>query len=215
VSFLNELKLKASALQSQQTAQLQDFEANTEETERVCYVVWKYMQDLSRQLTVIEPAAPRFSLDGKTPWPSMKLSDFRVDFRKKKLRDKDVYDYVAMGWDIVPQSGMPVHGSVSVNFPPDLERVQKRLSFGHVEHERKDVRHPEKNTLQAIRFEYTAKARGNVTMTADHDNGLLVFRLANADGFGVVTTTWAATKIQHSLLDELAKLIVAQPNRFL
>lgn len=215
MSFLNELKLKASALQSQQIAQLQDFEANTAETERVCYVVWKYMQELCRQLTVIEPAAPRYSLDGKTPWPPMKLSDFRADFRKKKLRDKDVYDYVAMGWDIVPQSGVPVQGAVSVNFPPDLERVQKRLSFGHVEHERKDVRHPEKNTLQAIRFEYTAKARGNVTMTPDHDNGLLVFRLANADGFGVVTTTWAATKIQHSLLDELAKLIVAQPNRFL
>jgi len=52
-------------------------------------------------------------------------------------------------------------------------------------------------------------------MTPDHDNGMLLFRLANADGFGVVTTTWAATKIQHSLLDELAKLIVAQPNRFL
>ncbi len=70
-----------------------------------------------------------------------------------------------------------------VNFPPDLERVQKRLSFGHVEHARKDVRHPEKSTLQAIRFEYNAKARGNVTVTPDHDNGLLLFSLANADGF--------------------------------
>lgn len=145
----------------------------------------------------------------------MKLVDFRVDFRKKILRDKEVYDYIAMGWDILPQSGAPVAGAVSVNFPPDLERVQKRLAFGHVEHERKDVRHPEKNTLQAICFEYKTKARGNIMVTADHDNGHLQFRLANADGFGVVTTTWPATRIEHSLMDELAKLVVAQPSRFL
>ncbi len=215
MSFLNQLKTQANALQNQQTAQLQNFEANAEATEWACQVVLRYLQDLARHLSVITPDAPRFSLDGKTPWPQMKLADFRTDFRKKKLRDKDVYDYIAMGWDIVPKTGTPVAGSVSVNFPPDLERVQKRLAFGHVEHEQKNLRHPEKNTLQAICFEYVTKARGNVTVTTDHDNGQLVFRLANADGFGVVTTTWAAAKIQHDLLDELAKLIVAQPSRFL
>jgi len=215
VSFLNQLKQQAKELQDQQAVQLQNFEANTEETERVCHVVCKYLQDLARQLSVLTPDAPAFSLDGKTPWPPMRLSDFRTDFRKKKLRDKDVYDYIAMGWDIVPRVGAPIAGAVSVNFPPDLDRVQKRLAFGHVEHERKDLRHPEKHTLQAIRFEYFTKARGNITVTTDHDNAQLVFRLANADGFGIVTTTWTVDKIKHDLLDELAKLIVAKPSKFL
>jgi hypothetical protein len=215
VSFLKQLKVQASALQSQQTAQLQNFEANAAATEWACQTVWKYLQDLAQQLNVLTPDAPRYSLNGKTPWPPMKLVEFRTDFRKKKLRDKDVFDFIAMGWDIVPKFGPPVGGSVSVNFPPDLERVQKRLAFGHVEHEQKNVRHPEKNTLQAICFEYITKARGNVTVTADHDNAQLNFRLANADGFGVVTTSWAAAKMDHVLMDELAKLVVAQPNRFL
>ena len=215
MSFLNQLKQQAHALQSQQAVELQNFEANTAQTEMACQVVWKYLQDLARQLSVLTPDAPHFSLDGKTPWPPMKLCDFRTDFRKKKLRDKDVFDYIAMGWDIVPRNGEVVSGAVSVNFPPELERVQKRLAFGHVEHERKDVRHPEKNTLQAIRFEYVAKARGNITVTTDHDNAQLVFRLANADGFGVVTSIWPAEKIKHDLLDELAKLVVAKPSRFM
>ena len=51
-------------------------------------------------------------------------------------------------------------------------------------------------------------------MAADHDNGNLIFRLANADGFGVETSVWAAPKIDHSLLDELAKMVLAQPNKF-
>lgn len=215
MSFLDKLKLQADALQSRQAADLRNLETNTAETERVCQMVWRYLQDLSRQLSVINPAGPKFSVDGKTPWPAMKLTGFRSDFRKKKLRDKDVYDYMAMGWDIVPLTGAPVTGSVSVNFPPDLDRVQKRLSFGHIEYERKDLRHPEKNTLQAIRFEYTTRARGNVTVTADHDNAQLLFRLANADGFGVVSTAWPVALIQIDLLDELAKLIVAEPSRFL
>jgi hypothetical protein len=53
-----------------------------------------------------------------------------------------------------------------------------------------------------------------VTVTADHDNAQLVFRVANADGFGVVSSTWPVARIQNDLMDELAKLIVAQPNRF-
>ena len=214
MSFLNQLKQQANALQVKQAVELQNIEANTAATEWACQSVAKYLQDLAKHLSVITPDAPRFSLDGKTPWPAMKLVDFRTDFRKKKLRDKEVFDYIAMGWDIVPKVGPPIGGSVSVNFPPDLERVQKRLAFGHVEHEQKNLRHPEKNTLQAICFEYMTKARGNVTVAADHDNGNLVFRLANADGFGVETSTWAAPKIDHALLDELAKMVVAQPNRF-
>ncbi len=215
MSFLNQLKQQANALQTLQTANLRNLEANAEATEWACQVVWRYLQDLARQLSVLTPDAPRFSLDGKTPWPQMKLADFRTDSRKKKLRDKEVYDYIAMGWDIVPKVGLPMGGSVSVNFPPELERVKQRLAYGHIEHEQKNLRHPEKNTLQAICFEYVTKARGNVTVTADHDNGQLLFRLANADGFGVVTSTWTAGKIDHSLMDELAKLVVAQPNRFL
>lgn len=144
----------------------------------------------------------------------MKLVYFRIDFRKKKLRDKEVFDYIAIGWDIVPKVGTAIGGSVSVNFPPDLERVQKRLAFSHVEHEQKNLRHSEKNTLQAFCFAYNTQARGNVTVTADHNNGNLIYRLANADGFGVETSTWAAPKIDHALLDELAKMVVAQPNQF-
>lgn len=212
MSFLNRLKQQASALQNKQAAELQNIEANTAATEWACRSVCKYLQDLAKHLSVITPDAPRFSLDGKTPWPAMKLVDFRTDFRKKKLRDNEVFDYIAMGWDIVPKVGIPIGGSVSVNFPPDLERVKKRLAFGHIEHEQKNIRHPEKNTLQAICFEYMTKARGNVA--AGHDNGNLIFCLANADGFGVETSTWAAPKIDHALLDELAKMVVAQPNQF-
>lgn len=214
MSFLNQLKSQASALQSRQSTQHEALAANTLKTENACKTVHHYLADLAKQLNVILPPAPKFSLDGKTPWPAMKLADFRVDARRKMLRDKEVFDLIAMGWDILPQAGKPVGGVVSANFPPDLERIQSRIAAGAVQHERKEVRHPEKNTLQAYRFEYITQSRGSVMVRPDHDTATISFRVANADGFGVVNVSWPAARIQTDVLDELAKLIVAQPSTF-
>lgn len=214
MSFLNQLKSQASVLRSEQTAQQTYSAANTRLTEAAAKTAWLYVTELVKQLNVIGPNGPALSLDGKTPWPVMKLIDFRVDARKKKLRDQEVYDYIAVGWRMVPREGEPVAGSVSANFPPDLQRIEARLSVGAVQHERVNVRHPEKNTLQAIRFDYVTEARGGLTITADHDDAKLAFRLANMQGFEVVNTSYCADQIQSHLLDELAKLIVGQASRF-
>jgi hypothetical protein len=214
VSFLNQLKSQAKALQTQQNQLRSNVEETTAQVEGACQFLLQYLQDLARQLNVIVPAAPAFSLDGKTPWPAMKLVDFRVDARKKMLRSREAFDYVGMAWRVVPQLGDPVGGLVSVNFPPDLQRVESRLAMGPVKHERKEVRHPEKNSLLAIQFDYLTETRGNVVVTADHDKGQLAFRLMNASGFGIVNTTWPADKVNGEVLDELAKLIVSQPQRF-
>lgn len=214
MSFLNQLKSQASALQSQQGQQQHDLGQKFAETESACNITLQYLEDVGRQLNVIGPAAPSLSLDGKTPWPAMKLVSFRVDARKKTMRNREVFDYVAMGWQIVPQVGQPVGGSVSVNFPPDLERVESRLAMGLIKHERQELRHAEKHTLQAIRFDYVTETRGNVTVTPDHDKGTVAFRLLNLNGFGVVNTSWPANQIKTGILDELAKMIVSQPSRF-
>jgi hypothetical protein len=214
VSFLNQLKSRAMALQTQQGQLQLNLEENTAQTEAACRCALPYLEDLARHLNVIGPASPQFSLDGKTPWPPMKLTEFRVDSRKKTLRNRDVFDYLAMGWRIVPQIGHPVGGMVSVNFPPDLHRVEARLAMGPVKHERKELRHPEKNTLQAIRFDYVTETRGNVVVTPDHDKAVLAFRLLNARGFEILNAIWPADKIKADVLDDLARLIVGEPSRF-
>jgi hypothetical protein len=214
VSFLNQLKSQASALQSEQGAQQQHTQANTDQTEAAAKTAWLYVVDLAQQLNVIEPDGPRFTLDGKTPWPALKLTDFRADARKKKLKDREVYDYIALSWRVVPRDGLPLAGRVSANFPPDLQRIESRLSAGNVPHERVNVRHPEKNTLQAIRFDYTTQALGGITISADHLAAKLLFRLANTQSLEIVNTTYRADQVQVALLDELAKLLVGQPTRF-
>lgn len=214
MSFLQQLKSQASALLSEQSAQQIQDEANIALTEAASKTAWLYLSELAEQLNVIEPPGPTLSLDGKTPWPLMKLSNFHVDARKKMLHDKEVFNYIAMGWTIVPSDNEVHVGSVNANFPPELHRIESRLFAGTVKHERIEVRHPEKRTLQEIRFDYVAQARASVTISAHHDDAKLAFRLANVHGFEVVKVSYSADQIQAPLLDELAKLLVGQASRF-
>ena len=214
MSFLNQLKSQAKALQGEQDAQQHDLALNTAQTEAAAVRAWLYLQDLAKQLNVIAPDGPSLSLDGKTPWPAMRLSGFRADSRMKRLRQQDVHDHLGMWWRILPVSGQAVAGEISVNFPPDLERVESRLAAGQVRHERKEIRHAEKNSLLAIRFEYMTESRGTLTLTPDHDKAQIAFRIANARGFEVVSVTKPAADVTPALLDEMAKLVIGQPNRF-
>lgn len=215
MSFLDQIKQQASQLQSQQTQLQQSLEANTLQAEYACKTAWQYLRELAKQLTVIKPAGPPFTVDGKTAWPVMALVGFGTDARKKMLRSKEVFDYVAMAWDIVPQQGAPIKAVVSANFPPDLQRIEKRLHIGAIQHERKDVRHPETNKLLAYSFECLTQSRGYIHIAPDHDRGVLVFRLTNLSGFDVHTSEWPASQVNVPLLDELAKLLVQQPSRFI
>jgi hypothetical protein len=214
MSFLNQLKSQAKALQNERTEQDRQLEEHTAQTEKAAALILSYLQDAARQLSVINPPGPALTLDGKTPWPAMKLVEFRTDARRKTLHDREVFDYIAMGWRILPRVGQPVGGVVKVNFPTEMRRVEDRLMMGPVKHDRKQVRHPDKNVLLEVRYEYLTETRGSVVATTDHAAGQVHFRLLNTAGFEVVNTTWPAARITHQLLDELAKRIVGQPSVF-
>lgn len=214
MSFLNQLKTRAQALQQERTVQDRHLGELTARTEQACRFVLSYFEDLARQLNVIEPAGPAFSVDGRTPWPPMKLTEFRVDARRKTLRDREVFDYVAIGWLAVPRQGGPVTNSVSVNFPTDMKRVEDRLAMGPVHHDRYEVRERERNILQEVRYEYETQTRASVSATAVHERGLLQLRLLNTSGFEIVHADVPVARIGHDLLDELAKRIVGEPSVF-
>ncbi|OYU44558.1 MAG: hypothetical protein CFE44_12280 [Burkholderiales bacterium PBB4] len=214
MSFLNQLKSQAQNAAAVQTQTRTDIEANTRQTELACKTVWHYVSELCKTLNVLAPPAPEFALDKNAVWPPMKLHDFRADSRKKMLRDQEVVDTISMGWQIIPVNGKPGIGTVEVDFVPALERVEKNLHAGGVKFERKDVVQTDKRPRRVIRFEYVTQARGYISITPDHDNAQIAFRLANTSGFGVKNVVWPASRMQTDFLDELAKLIVAQPSQF-
>ena len=183
--------------------------------EAACRTALSYLQELCAQLNVIKPAAPgRYSLDGRVSFPALAQVNFRCDARRKMLRSAEVFDYLAVGWDLWPASGEIATQTVTVNFPPELERVTERLSLGQIGHARQDQRHPQSNKLLAYVFDYQTAARAFITLTPDHDAGGIGFRVTNVGGFGVLSTRYPAAQVTQPLLDELAKKLVGLPSRF-
>lgn len=218
MSFLSELKSRANALQGLELGAQRDLMAGTEACEQACRLALAYLQDLCAQLNVIQPAAAgAYTLDGKVPFAAsaaLVQRNFRCDARRKLLRNAEVCDYIGVGWDLLPATGLVATHTVTVNFPPDLERVTSRLSFGQIPHERKDLRHPESNKLLAYVFDYQTESRAFITLTPDHDTGCIAFRVTNVGGFGVLNTTYPAAQVTQKLMDELAKKVLGQPSRF-
>lgn len=215
MSFLNQLKNQADALQNKQQGVQANLNENTQATEMACKMATKYLQDLCAQLNVINPpASGNYTLDGKTPWPNLVMREFRSDARKKMLRGAEAFDYIGCAWRLIPSTGQVAQHRVAVNFPPDLERVVQRLSAGQIKHERKDQRHPETNKLLSYVFEYATESRGSVTLTPDHDKAQIVFRVSNVGGFEIVSATYPSAQVTSSLMDELAKKLVGQVSRF-
>jgi hypothetical protein len=212
MSFLQQLKNQAKDLQSKEGRLVQQLDVNVDLTEQVCQHVWHYLSDLAAQLNVIQPSAPDISLDGKVRWPAMKLVDFRFDARKKMLRQREVTDYVALGWCIVPTHPTRERGRVSVNFPPDMERVETRLRIGRIPHERLEQRHPDTRKLQAVVFEHELMARGGLLFTSDHDQARFSVKAMCLTGLAATQVDAPATQINGNWLDDLAKCVVGQPS---
>ncbi|MEP6589044.1 MAG: hypothetical protein ABJA84_09850 [Polaromonas sp.] len=215
MSFLSELKSRAHALQGLQQGAQHDLDVHLQACEVACRLALMYLQDLCTQLNVIQPpAAGTYSLDGKTQFAALVQLNFRCDARRKMLRNKEVFDYIGVGWDLLPGTGQVSTRTVTVNFPPDLERVTQRLSLGQIQHERKDQRHPETNKLLAYVFDCQTKSRAFITVTPDHDGGRIAFRVSNVGGFGVLNSVYPAAQVTQALMDELAKKLLGQPSRF-
>lgn len=214
MGFLNQLKSQAEARRAQEGRQQADLEANFAATEAACRSVLSYFNELARHLNVLQPDGPAVTLDGRTPWPACALQDFRVDARRKRWRDRDAADYLAIGWRMEPRPGQAREHTVMVNFPPDLERVQGRIQAGNLKHERKEVREGPKNALKAYVFECETACRASIMATAEHDIAAVAFRVTNVCDFGTRTVTMDAERIGQRVLDELAKMIVSQPHAF-
>jgi hypothetical protein len=215
MSFLNHLKTHARSLQDERGQTRASLDHNLQVTEKACQLIDWYLRDLATQLNVIEPLCGPVSVDGKRHWPPMKRTDFRADARKTMLHNREVFERLGMGWQLLPQQGQPVTVHSIANFPPDLAKIESRLAAGKIAHEKVAVRHPENGQLKEFRFECVTMARAGVLMMPRHVQGQIEFHLSCVDGFQNRASTLSATEVDASLMDELAKAIVGHDSHFL
>jgi hypothetical protein len=211
VGFLDDLKRQAEAARAQQTSTAGSQERNAILADGAANTALRYFTTLVQQLNVLQPTSKvSYRLDKRNLVSGLRLCEFKVDSRLKKLRNADVYEFVVLR--CTAKSGQAL--CIAKDFPPDTEKLEARLRQAGVPFEVEQVRNPDTGKYLETRYEFTADFGMSVRLTPDHDSGWVSFRLTNFDGFETVTVDFPAIEIGGARLDELARWLVGEPNTF-
>lgn len=212
VGFLDDLKRQADALKAQQTTDTAALERNAALTEAACKTVFGYFNTLAPQLEVLRPTSPaRFVLDRQHVLDGLKACNFRLDSRRKRLRNDEVFDHIVLHWEL--RSGRALE--LTKDFLPDIERLESRLRQSGARVDQESLRDPASGKLQAMRYRFVADFHAQVRITPQHDAARLHVDLRNIDGLESVGIDFAAIDVGSARLDELARWLVGQPHAFL
>lgn len=215
MGYLDDLKRQAAEITAQRQLDSAAFERNALATDAACKAVFHYWLDLARQLEVLQPAVPsRYTFDTKNVLDGvldrLRFSDFRVDARRKRLRDLEVYDHVVITCWVRGGRRM----SLSKNFPPDMERLEARLVQAGAVVLPDIERDVQTGRLKLARYDFEADVRVGVRIAPDHEQGRLQFAVQNFEDLGTLVIEFAAADVDTALLDELSKWWLGEPQRF-
>jgi hypothetical protein len=212
VGFLDDLKRQADARKAQDNLDATALARNAALTEAACKTAFTYLATLLDQLAVLQPTSRgRYTLDRQHVFEGMKLSDFRIDARKKRLRDEEVTDFIVLHWQMITGRKL----ELMKDFIGDIEKLEPKLRQSAAQVESEGVRDADSGKLIGKRYRFTADFRGSVRITPNHDAGWLHFQLQNLDGFESVSVEFPATEVGSARLDELARWLVGEPHGFL
>ncbi|WP_119154558.1 hypothetical protein [Caldimonas tepidiphila] len=211
MSFLDDLKRQAEALQNRQQNDAASFERNAQLVESACRTVFQYWLDLAQQLNVLAPASPgRHVLDSRHVFSALPMHDFRVDARRQPLRGLEVHEHITLscrigdGRDLVLKKDMP----------PEIEKLEARLRLAGIKHSPESVREPGSGRYLHTRYEFKLDFLAFARLLPQHERGTLRIQVDNFDGFEGLVLELPAIELNRAVLDELAKLLLGQPNRF-
>ena len=212
MGFLDDLKRQADAAKAAQDTDTGFLDRQAALTDAACQTAFTYLATLAQQLNVLCPRSrASYRLDRRHAFTGLRLSDFRDDARRKKVRGRDAFDHVALRWRLT--SGTSV--SFVKNFLPDIEQLESRLRRSGAKFSSEAVRNPITVKLQEMRYELVADFEASVLVTPDHAAGRVRFELVNLDGFETVAVEFASFEIGSNRMDELARWIFGEPNTFL
>lgn len=217
MSFLDDLKQQAQARQAALHSDHASLERHAALVEAACQTTWRYLDELGRQLQVLQPTSPvRYVLDVRAVLEGLRCEQFTADVRRKRgppgpLAERELVDHIVMQARLV--SGRRL--CLSKDFPPEIERLEARLAQAGIHCPAEPQRDPDTGRFLENRYPFDADVVASVRVTALHEEGQLLFAVQNLDGLATIKARFAAHDVTTARLDELAKWWMGQPQRFL
>ena len=208
MGLLDDLRKQADIVKSQKLSQQSMLQESIKLVEAKMHQTFLYLNDLLKQLAVLKPTNPMvYSVPGIGDFQNLVFAESFIDYRKKKIFDKDYYDVITLfiKWD------SPTSLTVERDMPATIQKVNDVLwSFG-LKFTEEEIKKPG-GGLQKMKFTVPSTVTCDVTISADHDNGRLVVKGKHFLRLGADELRIPAGDINEALLEEFAKMLIGQPS---
>lgn len=208
MGLLDDLKKQADMVKSQQLSQQSMLEESIKLVEAKMHQMFIYLNDLFKQLAVLRPTNPTaYSIPGIGDFQNLGFAESFIDYRKKKIGDKDHYDVITffVRW------ASPASLLLERDMPATMQKVRDALwSFG-LKFTEEEIKKPG-GGFQKMKFTVPAIITCDMTVTADHENCRLVVKGKHFLRLGADELRIPAGDVNEALLEEFAKMLIGQPS---
>jgi len=206
MGLLDDLKKQADLVKTQQISQQSLQGDRLKLVEDKMKQTFQYAHELLKQLGIVKPTSPLvYAIPGVTEFKNLVFAESFIDYRKKKINDKEYFDTVHF---FIKWAGPDTY-TTEKDMPPAMQRIREALWLSKVkfiEEEKKNA----KGFVVGAKFIVPASVLTDVIFKADHEQGKLNFQTTHMFGLGVEYLSVPAQEINEGMLDDLAKALIGQ-----
>ncbi len=210
MGLLDDLKKQADQVKTQQLSQTAMKEESVQLVEDKMKQTFQYLNELLKQLAVLKPTNPIvFTVPGVGDLKDMAFKESFIDYRKKKVNDRELYDTVnffikwAAGTNLVVERDMP----------PAAVKVREAL-FAYRLKFTEDETKNQRGTVANTRFTVESTSITDIVVKADHDQARLLVTGKNLMRLGTDDFVVPAPEINEAFLEDFAKTLLGHPSNF-
>jgi hypothetical protein len=206
MGLLDDLKKQADVVKSQQLSQLSMQQDGIKLVESKMNQTFLYLNDLFKQLAVLRPANPMvYSIPGIGDLRNLGFAESFIDYRKKKIADKDYYDVISffIRW------ASPESIILERDMPATMQKVRDMLWGYGLKFAEEEVRKAGGGLLKT-KFIVPHTITCDIIISADHENTRLVVKGKHFLRLGADELRIPAQDVDVAMLEEFAKMLIGQ-----
>lgn len=208
--LLEQLRAQADAVAAKRVQQLKLSREVIDRIDQRMHHVFQYFDEACKLLQVIAPPVKRsFELPHIVRYERLHLERASVMFRKQRVQDRDVYDYVVVYYNLAGPPLSPLR--VAIRRSPEIERA---LTHANIEYSCDTDSTVQTGATYNV-FRIAPGLRCEVRFDPDFEHGRVVVTLRNVDRFEPVILDFETPGLDTKALDDLVNLMLGKPSGFL
>ena len=208
MGLLDDLKKQADMVKSQRLSHQSLLQESIKLVEGKMHQTFLYLNDLLKQLAVLKPVNPTvYTIPGVGEFQNLAFVESFIDYRKKKIGDRDYYDNITLfiKW------ASPASLSVERDMPAAIQKVNDVLWSLGLKFTDEKIKKPG-GGFEKMKFTVPSNVTCDITITADHDGTRLVVKGKHFLRLGADELHIPPADVDEALLEEFAKMLIGEPS---